>query len=168
MILPALSRPRSEIAISVPASARPLGTNTSASIPLLAGQRAQARRHWDRLAAGEQAVLAVIEAEDLVDPLDPDIERTAVLGDGFRVVPVADGERLAVRAQDRRHLGVGNVDRTRVVVDDAAAEPPALVAQRDEMRPVRGDANGRDAAEIPVRRAQHQAAAELQQTELPS
>ncbi len=37
MMLPAASRPRSENASSVPASAGPLGTMTSASSPLLKG-----------------------------------------------------------------------------------------------------------------------------------
>ena len=35
MMLPCASSPRSEIAISVPASGRPFGTTTSASSPLL-------------------------------------------------------------------------------------------------------------------------------------
>ena len=35
MMLPCASRPRSEIAISVPASGKPFGTITSASSPLL-------------------------------------------------------------------------------------------------------------------------------------
>ena len=148
MILPALSRPRSEIAISVPASGKPLGTKTSASIPLLAGSDAERRRHRDRLAAGEQAVLAVIEAEDLMDALEPDIERAAVLRDRFRVVPAARGERPPVGTEDRRHLGVGNGARPRAFVDDAAAQPPALVVQGDEMGAVRRDANGRYAAEM--------------------
>ena len=92
-MLPALSRPRSEIAISVPASGRPLGTKTSASMPLLAGSDAHRRRHRDRLAAREQAVLAVVEAHDLVHALDAHIERAAVLGERLGVVPAARRER---------------------------------------------------------------------------
>ena len=37
MMLPSASSPRSESAISVPASGRPFGTTTSASSPLLLG-----------------------------------------------------------------------------------------------------------------------------------
>ena len=122
-----------------------------ASMPLLVGSGPHAGRHRDRLPAREQAVLAVVEAHDLVDALDAHIERAAVLGERLGVVPAARRQRPAVGAEDRRHLGIRDADRPRALVDEAAAKPPALVGERDEMRAVGGDANGRNAAELPVR-----------------
>ncbi len=167
-MLPALSRPRSEIAISVPANAcrRRLGHEDQSLEPLVARQRTHARRHRDRLAAREQAVFAVVEAEDLVDALDPDIERTAIIRDRS----VSYQPRSASGRPSAPRIGAISASamraRSRALVDDAAAQPPALVAQGDESGAVRGNANGRDAAEIPVGRSQHEAAAEFQQSKL--
>src|SRR5262249_4365003 len=127
LVLPALSRPRSEIAISVPARGKPFGTNTRASIPLLGGQRAQSRRQRDRPAPGKKALLAVIKADDLMDAFDAHIERATVLRDRFRVIPTARRQRSPVGTQDRRHFSVRDAARPRALVDDAAAKPPTLV-----------------------------------------
>src|SRR5262249_50676846 len=64
--------------------------------------------------------------------------------------------------------GVRDAARPPALVDDAAAKPPTLVAQGDEMRAIRPNANGRDAAEVLVGRTQHEAAAEFEQPELPA
>src|SRR6516162_495265 len=114
LVLPALSRPRSEIAIS--------GLD-----PPVGGQRAQSRRQRDRPAAGEKALLAVIEADNLMDAFDAHIERAAVFRDRFRVIPTARRQRSAVGTQDRRRFGVRDAARPRALVDDAAAKPPTLV-----------------------------------------
>ena len=111
-MLPAASRPRSEIAISVPASGWPFGGIDQAFDAAVGGQRLDGGRHADRLAAGAQAVAAVVEAQDFVGALDADIERAAVIGERFGVVPVAPrGDRPAVGPEDRRHFGVGDRDR---------------------------------------------------------
>src|SRR5712692_6005100 len=115
---------------------------------LVAGQRAHRRWQRDRPAAREQAVLAEIEPDDLMDALDPHIERAAVLGDRFGVEPAVLGERAAIGAEDRRHLGLGDAAGARPVVEDAAAQPPAVVAQGDEMRAIGRDSYRRDAAEL--------------------
>ena len=102
----------------------------------VAGPLLELGRNRDRLTARQQAVLAVVEAHDLVHPLDADIERAAVLGERFGVVPAPRRERLAVRTEDRRHLGVGDAGRPVAVVDDAAAQPAALVGDGEKTRAV--------------------------------
>src|SRR5262249_30927111 len=116
---------------------------------LVARQRAHAGRHRDRLPARGEAVLAVIEADDLIDALDADIERAVVLCDRFGIEPAAIGERSPIGAENWRHLGIGDAARPRPVVDDPAAPPPPLVAKRDEARAVSADANGGNSAEMP-------------------
>src|SRR5262249_23563365 len=95
--------------------------------PPVGGQRAQSRRQRDRLAAGKKALLAVIEADDLMDAFDAHIERAAVLRDRFRVIPTARRPRSPVATQDRRNFSVRDAARSRALVDDAAAKPPTLV-----------------------------------------
>ncbi len=146
---------------------RPFGREHQRLQALVGRERMQPGRDRDRLPAREQTILAVVEAHDLMDALDPHIERAAVLGDRFGVVPAAIDEGAAVGAEDRRHLRIGDAVRPGALIDDAAAQPPALVGQGNEMRAVSRDADRRKAAEMPVRRAQHQAAAELQEPELP-
>src|SRR2546428_13356812 len=46
--------------------------------------------------------------------------------------------------------------------------PRTLVAQGDEMRAIRRNANGRNATEVLVGRTQHETAAEFEQPELPA
>src|SRR5262249_51500195 len=113
-------------------------------------QRAQSRRQRDWPAAGKEALLAVIEADDLMNSLDADIEGATILCDRFRVIPTARRQRSPVRAQDRRHFGVRDAARPRALVEDAAAKPPTFVGQGDEMGAIRRDANGRNAAEVLV------------------
>jgi len=136
--------------------------------PPVGRQRAQSRRQRDRPAAGKKALLAVIEADDLMDAFDAHIERATVLRDRFRVIPPARRQRSPVGTQDRRHFGVRDAARPRALVDDAAAKPPTLVAQGDEMRAIRRNANGRNATEVLVGRTQHETAAEFEQPELPA
>src|SRR5262249_31061902 len=63
---------------------------------------------------------------------------------------------------------VRDAARPRALVDDAAAKPPTFVGQGDEMRAIRRNANGRNAAEVLVGRTQHETAAEFEQPELPA
>src|SRR2546430_2636634 len=56
---------------------------------LVGRQRAQSRRQRDRPAAGKEALLAVIEADDLMNSLDADIESATILCDRFGVIPTA-------------------------------------------------------------------------------
>ena len=102
-----------------------------------------------------------------MDAFDAHIERATVLRDRFRVIPTSRRQRSPVRAEDRRHFGVRDAPRTRALVDDAAAKPPTLVAQGDEIGAIRRNANGRNAAEVFVGRTQDEAAAEFEQPELP-
>ena len=55
----------------------------------------------DRLRAGQQAILAVIEADDPVDALDAHIECAAVLGNRLGVVPAARREGASIGAEHR-------------------------------------------------------------------
>ena len=132
-MLPSLSRPRSEIAISVPRERLPARHGDQRFEALVVRQRAHARRDVDRVPARGQAILAVVEADDPVDALDADIERAAVLRDRLGVVPAPRRQRFAIGAKDRRHLGVDDAGRTRSGIGDAPAQPPALVAGRDEL-----------------------------------
>ena len=67
-----------------------------------------------------------------MNPLDADIDPAAVLGERLGVVPAARRERPAIGAENRRHLGVGDARRRVAVVDDAGAQPVALVGQGEE------------------------------------
>src|SRR5205085_2972926 len=82
-----------------------------------------------------------------------------VLRDRLGVVPAARGERLAVGPKHGRHLGIGDADWARPLVNDAAAQPTALVGDGEKARAIRRDADCRDAAEMLVRRGQLDAAA---------
>ena len=73
-------------------------------------------------------------------------------GERLGVVPAAALQRPAVRSEDRRHLGVGDRDRGLAAIDDAPAQPVALVGDRKEMLAVGRDAQARQAAEIAMRR----------------
>lgn len=104
-------------------------------------------RHLDRLAVRHETVFGVVEAHDLFHALDADIERAVFFGERFGVVPAARGERLAVRPQHRRHLGIGDAGGLAAGVDYARAQPGTLVGQRQEMAAVRLDVQRGDAAE---------------------
>ncbi len=133
--------------------------------PPVVRQLRDAGRHRDRLAARQQAVTPDIETHDAVHALDAEIDRAAILGDRLGVVPAARRERLAVGAEHRRHLGVRDPGRPRAVIDDAPAQPAALVGDGEEARAVGGDAQRRDAAEFRIGRGQLHPAAECQRTE---
>src|SRR6266849_4483496 len=120
------------------------------------------------MTAGEKPVFFVIEANDLMNALDADIECAAILRDGLGIIPSSLSKRRSVGSENRRHLGIGDANRPRSVVEDAASQPPSLVAQGDEMRAVRRNANGRNTAKVLVGGAQHQTTAEFEQAELPS
>ena len=156
------------MAIRVPASTSPFGTKSSASSPLLLGRAAQSGRHRNGLAAGKNAVLAEVEAHDLMHALEPDIERATVLCDQLRIVPAALAQRPSVGAEDRRHLGIRNGAGTNPVVNDAAPQPPTLVAHRNEAGAVGRDPDRRKAAEIAVRGSQDKSTAVFEQPELPA
>ena len=129
------------------------------------GQRRDAGRRRDDARAGADAELGKIESDDAIDPLDADIERAVLIGERLGVIPAARREGAAVGAEQRRHLGVGDADRTLALIDDAAGEPISLVGQRDEMGAVGGHAQRREAAELLVRRGQLEAAAKFQRAE---
>ena len=93
------------------------------------------------------------------------IKRATVLRDRLRVVPTPRGQRLPVGTQHRCHFRVGDAARPRSFVKEAAAKPPAPVGQRDELRAISRNADGRYAPKAAVRRAQDETAAELQETE---
>ena len=119
----------------------------------------------NRTAARAKAVLGDVEAHDLVDALDADIGNAVVHGERLGVVPAAAFQRLAVRSEDRRHLGVGDRNRDLAAIDDAPAQPVALVGDRKETLAVGRDAQPRDAAEIAMRGFQDQPAAEYERAE---
>jgi hypothetical protein len=118
------------------------------------------------MAAGEQTLLTVVEPNDLIHSLYAHIKRTTVLRDGFRVIPTARGQRFPVGPQHRCHFRVGDAGRPRAFVNEAAAKPPALVGQCDEVCAIGCDANSGYAPKAAVGRAQHETAAELQEAEL--
>jgi hypothetical protein len=109
-----------------------------------------------------EAVAAIVEAHDLFDSLDADIELPVELGERFGVVPAMRGQRLAVPGEHGRHLGVGDAGGLAVAIDDAAAQPEAVVGERQEMGAVRLHAQGGNAPEGPILGGQHQSAAEFQ------
>ena len=119
----------------------------------------------NRLAARQQTVTAIIEAHDLLDALDADIEHAVGLRERLGVEPAARGQRLAVGPEHRRHLGVGDAGRLAVLVDDAAAQPGAVVGHRQKVAAVRLHAKRRDAAERLVARGERKPAAEFQRAE---
>jgi hypothetical protein len=123
-------------------------------------------RHRDRFAARGKTVAAEIEAHDLLDALDADIEHAVgIFGERFNIEPAARGERLAVGAEDRRHLGIGEARGLAVLVDDAGAQPGAVVGDAEEVGAVAIHMNGGHAAKRFVFRGQRQAAAEFQLAE---
>ena len=132
---------------------------------LVVGQRLHAGRRRDRLSARAQAVLGVVEADDLVDALDCDVDHAVVLGERLGVVPAAPVERAAVGAEDRRDLGIGDRDWLAGAIDDAAAQPVALVVQRQEILAVGRNVQPRQPAEIAMGRIEHQPAAKRQRAE---
>src|ERR1035441_685101 len=69
-------------------------------------------------------------------------------------------ERLAVRPQNWRHLGVGNAGRFVVLIDDAATQPGSFIGGCDEMAAVGLDTDGGNAAEGLVFRGEREPAAE--------
>ena len=158
-MLPCASRPRSEIAISVPASGRPFGTTTSASMPLVVGQLARRRRQRHDFAKGARKTLGKIEAQHLVDALETDIDQRAVERERLGIEPAARGDRLAVGTEHRRGLDVVEPGHLAALVDDAAGEPAALVADRDEALALGIEPQARQSAEAAKPRGQDQPAA---------
>src|SRR5215813_3377978 len=122
--------------LNLRSSSRTRNENQGLDSPV-GGQRAQSRRDGDRPAAGKQALLAVIEADDLMNSLDADIERATILRDRFRVIPTARRQRSPVRTQDRRHFGVRDAARPCALVENTAPKPPTFVGQGDELRAIR-------------------------------
>jgi len=86
-------------------------------------QSLEVRRHGDRFAARQQTIAANIETDDLMDALDADVKHAGVFGERLGVVPTVRRERLAVGAENGRHLGVGDTRGLAAFVDDAAAQP---------------------------------------------
>ncbi len=119
---------------------------------LVARQRLEGRRHRDRLAARGESALGEIEAHDLVHALNADINRVAIHGERLAVVPAALRERNAAGAEHWRRFDIGETGRTVVAIDDAAAEPASLVAERKEACAVRADAQCGEPAELLERR----------------
>src|SRR6476659_6062502 len=77
----------------------------------------------DRLTARGKTVLAEVEAHDLLDALDADVESAVSLGERFRVEPALRSKRLAVGPQYGRHFGIGEGRRMPVLVHNAGGEP---------------------------------------------
>ena len=165
MMLPPASSPRSEIAISVPARAKPFGTITSASIPLLNGSLRAAGGSGTTSPERTRKTLGEIEPQHLVDALEADIDQRAVERDRFGIEPAARGDRLAVGAEHRRRLDVVEADHLAALVDDAAGEPASLVADGDEALALVVEPQARQAAEAAKPRGQDQPAAIFQRTE---
>ena len=133
--------------------------------PLVVRQRCDAGRHRDRLAARQQAVAPDIEAHDAVHALDAEPDGAAVRGHRLGVVPAARRERLSVVAEHRRHFGIRDAGGPRALIDDAPAQPVALVGHGEEFRAVGLDADRRDAAEVRVGRGELDAAAKGERAE---
>ena len=159
MMLPCASRPRSEIAISVPAKGRLFGTITSASIPLLLGSLRAAGGSGNDFAKGARKTFGEIEAQHLVDALDADIDQRAVERERLGIEPAARGDRLAVGTEHRRGLDVVEPGHLAALVDDAAGEPAALVADRDEALALCIEPQARQSAEAAKPRGQDEPAA---------
>src|SRR5262249_49094729 len=108
---------------------------------LVARQRSNGARHGDGMAARQQAVLGIIEPNDLMNALDADVEHTAVLRDRFRIVPAARREWPAIGTEHRRHLGVPDAGGSALIVENAPSQPPSLVAYRNKVRAILGNAH---------------------------
>jgi hypothetical protein len=95
-----------------------------------------------------------------MNALEAEVQRAAVLPHRLGVVPAAGGDRPAIGAEHRRHLDVVETHRCPIPIENAAAQPASLVGDGDEARAVGTHANGRNAAEVLVRRGEFDAAAE--------
>src|SRR5262249_22656391 len=104
-------------------------------------------------------------AQHLIDALEPDIDERAVERERFRIIPAARDDRLAVGAEQRRRLDIVEPDHLPPTIDDAAGEPAALVADRDEALALWVEPQRGEAAEARERRGQDQPAAIFQRAE---
>src|ERR1700731_953100 len=110
------------------------------------------------MAASKQAVLGIIEPDDLMNALDADIQHAvAILRDRLRVIPAARREWPAVRTEHWRHLGVLDAGGPALIVENSPPQPPSLIAYSNKARAVLGDAHPCKSAKMPKARAQHQA-----------
>ena len=91
--------------------------------------------------------------------LDAEPDRAAVLARSTRCRTSRAPRAASVGPEHRRHLGIRDAGRARALIDDAAAQPAALVGHGEEARAVGLHADRRDAAELRVRRGQLDAAA---------
>ena len=136
-MLPASSRPRSEIAISVPPSGSRRGTNIQAFEPLVVRQRCDARRHRDRLAARQQAVARRNRTArcGCTRSMPSQTVPPSSAIDSVSYQPRA-ASGLPSRPEHRRHLGIRDAGRARALIDDAPAQPASLVGDGEEARAV--------------------------------
>ena len=102
--------------------------------------------------------MPVIEAEDLIFALDADVQDASVPCHRFGV-PSAGA--FAVGAQSRRHFGIADRCGMVFLVDDAAAQPIALVGKREKVRSIRLNIQRGKAAEGRVRGFENQPAPEI-------
>src|SRR5664279_5738321 len=129
---------------------------------LVVGEGLEVRRHRNHLAARCKAVAAKVEPHDLLDALDADVMHAVELRERLDVVPFARGQGLAVSAEYRRHFSVRNTRWLAVLIENAAAQPRAIVGDGKKAGAVGFDVERGDAAEGGVSRREHEAAAEFQ------
>src|SRR5262249_7195288 len=123
------------------------------------------RRNLDRLSTCAQAVAPVVEAHDLFDPFDANVENAIALGERLGTVQAARGKRLAVGTKYRRDFRISNTSRFAVAVQNAAAQPRAVIGDCEKMRAVGLDMDSGDSAKRGIFRRQLESAAEFQGTE---
>ncbi|MHC2401086.1 hypothetical protein ACVMGC_005630 [Bradyrhizobium barranii subsp. barranii] len=101
--------------------------------PLVGGQLPHGGRRRQHLAAGARAAFREIEAQDLVDAFEPDINDIAVARERLGVVPEPLlRDRPALGIEHRGRLDIVEPDHLAAGIADAAGEPAALVGDRKE------------------------------------
>ncbi len=125
--------------------------HTSASSPLLYGSFLTAGGIGTTSPRARVKPLAEIEAQHLVDALEADIDERAIERDRFGIEPAARGDRPAVGAEHRRGLDVVEPGHLAALVDDAAGEPAALVADGNEALALGVEPHARQPAETAKR-----------------
>jgi hypothetical protein len=133
--------------------------------PLVPRQIAQLGRARDGLGPGAHAVLGPREAQDPMAALDRDEGRAAANRERLRVVEAAAPQGSAARAEHRGEDSVRQAGEAPAGERDAGREPAGLVGDRDDLGPVAGAPQAREAAELALARLKLQPGAEGERAE---
>ena len=133
--------------------------------PLVVGQFARASRQLKRLTERKRKALGEVEAQDLIDALDTDIDQRTVERERLGVEPAARRDRLAIGPEHRRGLDIVEPGHLAALVDDAAGEPASLVADGDEALALRIQPQAGQSAEAAKPRGQDEPAAKFERAE---